>query len=176
MTSPIAIREINSSEAELYRDFFAVGLREDEDNFRISPSDDAVAPFPTRDREDSFTLGAFSDHDLCGVVSFSRDGADREKLRHKGILFRMYVAEAFRGRRIAGMLIRAVLERADRLGDIEQINLTVVADNPKAKGLYERAGFRTFALEPRAIKWKGRYHDEYQMAYRMERFSLPEQA
>ncbi|MEO7424920.1 MAG: GNAT family N-acetyltransferase [Fibrobacteria bacterium] len=174
MTSPFIIREIPSSESEPYRRFFAVGLREDEDNFRISPSDDAEAPYPTCDRADSFTLGAFAGDALCGVVSFNRDGGDREKLRHKGILFRMYVAAAFRGRGIAGMLIRAVLERADRLADIEQINLTVVAGNPKAKALYERAGFQAFALEARAIKWKGGYHDEYQMAYRMERFALPE--
>jgi cyclohexyl-isocyanide hydratase len=169
----ILIGEIPSSEDARYKGFLAAGLRADEDNFRISPADDAHSPFPTQDRADSFTLGAFSADALCGVVSFTRDGAEREKLRHKGILFRMYVAAEFRGRGIAGGLIKAVLERAERLEGLEQINLTVLAGNAKAKELYERNGFRVFAWEQRALKWKGKYHDEYQMAYRLPKFALP---
>jgi len=55
--------------------------------FRITPTDDLNAPFPTKDTEDSFTLGAFVGSELARIVSFERDGKDREKLRHKGILF-----------------------------------------------------------------------------------------
>jgi RimJ/RimL family protein N-acetyltransferase len=122
---------------------------------------------PTLDRQDSFTLGAFAGEELCGVASFGRDGADREKLRHKGTLFRMYVAAPFRGRGIAAQLIRAVLERVAQLEGLEQVNLTVIAGNSKAKALYEREGFRVFAHEERAIKWRGRYHDELQMVHRL---------
>jgi GNAT superfamily N-acetyltransferase len=122
----IEIQEMKSQRLEEYHAFLGAGLSRDAEHFRITPADDAAAPFPTQDKEDSFTLAAFADGALAGVVSFERDGKTREKLRHKGILFRMYVDGAFRGRGIGRQLIGEVIARAARLGDIERINLTVV--------------------------------------------------
>ena len=164
----IEIQEMKSSRAEEYRAFLAVGLVRDERHFRISPADDAAAPFPTQDKEDSFTLAAFADGALAGVVSFERDGKTREKLRHKGILFRMYVSGDFRGRGIGKRLIREVLSRAERLGDIERVNLTVVSGNVGAKALYESFGFATIGVEAEAIKWKGEYFAEENMGLKLE--------
>jgi ribosomal protein S18 acetylase RimI-like enzyme len=147
-----------------YKNFFLQGLREHEDSFRISPNDEFQAHFPTQNRADSFTLGVISDaNELLGVVSFEREGFFREKLRHKGLLFRMYVAKSASGRGVGKILIREVIERAKRLGDIEQINLTVVAANERAKGLYQLFGFRNFSVEKNAIKYKGKYFDEETM-------------
>lgn len=159
----ITIREIASASAIEYFNFLQQGLVVDEEHFRITPADDINAPFPTKDREDSFTLGAYSGNELCGVASFARDGADRQKLRHKGILFRMYVHPQYRGMGISRLLITAVLERVKQIDDIEQVNLTVIAANDRAKNLYTKFGFRTFGIEEKAIKWKGRYFDEEQM-------------
>jgi RimJ/RimL family protein N-acetyltransferase len=164
---PIHIAELTSQHHPEYRAFFTTGLIQDEDNFRITPTDDADATFPTLGTADSFTLGAYVNGTLGGVVSFTRDGATRQKLRHKGILFRMYVSPAYRGRGIARALIEAVIARARLLPDMEQINLTVVSSNPTARALYEKLGFVTFGTEPNAIKWKGRYFDEQQMVLRL---------
>ncbi|GEO11453.1 alanine acetyltransferase [Segetibacter aerophilus] len=161
------IREMKSNELNFYKQFLAVGLLEDAENFRLTPTDDLHAPFPTGDKEDSFTLGAFVDDELAGVVSFERDGKDREKLRHKGILFRMYVSKDFRGQGVGQALILAVIERVRQIGTIEQINLTVIANNANAKKLYEKFGFKTFSSEEHAIKWKGKYFTEDQMALRL---------
>jgi RimJ/RimL family protein N-acetyltransferase len=49
------------------------------------------------------------------------------------------------------------------LGDIEQINLTVVAGNRAAGKLYEKFGFVSLAHEKNALKWKGKYFAEEQM-------------
>jgi ribosomal protein S18 acetylase RimI-like enzyme len=133
----IEITEIKSDDVELYKKFLTFGLINDEENFRITPNDDLNAPFPTKDTLDSFSLGAYSNNALAGVVSFTRDGGDREKLRHKGILFRMYVSKDFRGQGIAKMLIATLIERVRQISDIEQINLTVIANNDNAKKLYE---------------------------------------
>ena len=147
-----------------YKNFFLRGLGEHEDSFRISPDDERAAPFPTRGAPDSFTLGAVADEGaLVGVVSFEREGATREKLRHKGLLFRMYVAREASGRGVGKLLIHEVIERARKLGDIEQINLTVVATNERAGGLYRSFGFETFSRERRAIKYRGKYFDEETM-------------
>jgi len=163
----IAITEIRSDQVEQYKKFLTFGLTNDEEHFRITPDDDFNAPFPTKDKPDSFTLGAYSGNELAGVVSFTRDGADREKLRHKGILFRMYVSKDFRGQGIAKKLIETLLERVKHIPDVEQINLTVIATNDHAKKLYEKFGFVTFGSESNAIKWKGTYFTEDQMALKL---------
>jgi len=122
----LEIKEIKSDQIEQYKNFLTLGLINDEENFRITPNDDLNAPFPTKDQFDSFTFGAYIDNVLAGIVSFGRDGGDREKLRHKGILFRMYVSKDFRGQGIAKKLIEALVERVKTISDIEQINLTVI--------------------------------------------------
>jgi ribosomal protein S18 acetylase RimI-like enzyme len=157
------IRELKSNQIKVYKDFLNIGLIEDEENFRITPTDDLHSPFPTKDKEDSFTLGAFIENELVGIVSFTRDGNDREKLRHKGILFRMYVFKNFRGLGIAKKLIQELIYRAIEIKDIEQINLTVISNNVNAKVLYEKFGFQTFGSENNAIKWKGKHFTEDQM-------------
>jgi len=165
--TPMNIEELSASQLQLYKDFLATGLHQDEDNFRITPEDDADASFPTQGTPDSFTLGAFVEGELAGVVSFARDGETRQKLRHKGILFRMYVSPRFRGQGVARTLIEAVIARARTLPGIEQINLTVIAGNHTAMALYQKLGFVVFGTEPNAIKWRGRYFAEHQMVLRL---------
>lgn len=165
----IIIREIKSKHIIRYKRFLTTGLIEDEENFRITPNDDKDAHFPTKDTADSFTLGAYIGEKLAGIVSFTRDGSDREKLQHKGILFRMYVSKNHRGNGIGKLLIEGLLYRVKTLGDIEQINLTVVSNNKNAKSLYEKFGFETFGVEVNAIKWKGKYFDEEQMVLKLDR-------
>ncbi|TNE74130.1 GNAT family N-acetyltransferase [bacterium] len=165
--SEFIIKEITSSQLNAYKTFLKTGLLQDSDNFRISPNDDETAPFPTKDQSDSFTLGAFSNQILVGVVCFTRDGDNREKLRHKGILFRLYVAKEFRGKGIASLLIESVIEKVKALGTIEHINLTVIANNARAKKMYERFGFVTFASEPQAVKWNGEYFTEDHMKLKL---------
>jgi GNAT superfamily N-acetyltransferase len=157
------LSEITASQLPLYKAFFISGLVNDEENFRISPQDEQDASFPTKDLSDSFTLGAYVNNYLAGVVSFERDGSTREKLRHKGTLFRMYVAKEFRAQGVGKKLMEEVLLRVKRDTDIEQINLTVVARNHTAKQLYEKFGFRVFSVEEHAIKWKGKYFTEEQL-------------
>jgi cyclohexyl-isocyanide hydratase len=159
----MTVTEIFSSQLAEYKSFLLQGLLTDSENFRIAPQDDENEGFPTTDLADSFTLGAYHDGQLAGIISFERDGKNRRKLRHKGILFRMYVAAAYRGQGVSKALINALLERVRVLGDVEQVTLTVIATNDVAKALYTRFGFETFAVEPKAIKWDGKYFEEEQM-------------
>ncbi|NQZ76866.1 MAG: GNAT family N-acetyltransferase [Ekhidna sp.] len=84
-------------------------------------------------------------------------------MRHKGILFKIYVDIAHRKQGIANGLIQEVIDRVKAINDIEQINLTVIPTNLHAKALYEKFGFNTFASEEKAIKWNGVYFTEDQM-------------
>jgi cyclohexyl-isocyanide hydratase len=157
------ILEIKSDQTADYTAFFMDGLLQNENKFRISPDDERRSAFPTNYKPDSFTLGACVDDQLVGVVSFEREGATREKLRHKGLLFRMYVNSAFAGKGVGRQLIAELIDRVRALKNVEQINLTVIADNEKAIKLYTSFGFETFSIEERAIKWKGNYLTEQQM-------------
>ncbi|MBO0951505.1 GNAT family N-acetyltransferase [Fibrella forsythiae] len=156
------IRLLTEADLAVYRALLMSGLEQDADSFRIAPEDEQHAPFPTQNRPDSFTMGAFVGEQLAGVVSFQRDGAERVKLRHKGLLFRMYVSPNVRGQGLAGLLIQEVIDRARQLDGLEQLVLTVTTTNP-AKRIYERFGFRSFSLEENAMKWRGTYLTEEAM-------------
>jgi len=164
----IEIKEIFSTQMEQYKMFLDVALQNNEGSLLITHKDNLNAPFPTKDRIDSFTLGAYVENILAGVVSFTRDGEDREKLRHKGILSTMYVSKQFRGHGIAGALLQEVIKRVKSVPGIEQINLVVVATNSRAKQLYEKFGFEKFGTERNSIKWENRYFDEDQMVLRLK--------
>ncbi len=164
----IEIKEIFSNQIEQYKMFLTIGLQNDEESLLITSKDNSNAPFPTKDRNDSFTLGAYVENVLAGVVSFARDGEDREKLRHKGILFTMYVPKEFRGHGIARELLEELIKRVKAISDIEQINLIVIANNSRAKKLYEKFGFEKFGTEQNSIKWKNKYFTEDQMVLRLK--------
>lgn len=162
----IEIKEIFSNQNEQYKKFLADALQADEDSLIITAEDNSNAAFPTKDRNDSFTLGAYVGNILGGVVSFERDGENREKLRHKGLLSTMYVSKEFRGHGIARKLLEELINRVKAVPGIEQINLIVVADNMKAKQLYEKFGFEKYGTEQSSIKWKNKYFAEDQMVLR----------
>ena len=163
----IEIKEIFSEQTDQYKTFLSLALQTDGESILMTPGDISNAPFPTKDRNDSFTLGAYVENVLAGVISFTRDGEDREKLRHKGLLSTMYVSTEFRGHGIAKKLLEETINRVKAIPGIEQINLIVVSTNARAKQLYEKFGFKKFGTEPNSIKWENKYFAEDQMVLRL---------
>ncbi|MBI5749981.1 MAG: GNAT family N-acetyltransferase [Nitrospinae bacterium] len=155
------IVEITARKDFGYKRFFTAGLERHDDCFRISPWDEANAPFPTNGTPYSFTLAALSEKDeLMRVASFKLETDNRVKLSYKGLLFRMYVASEYAGRGIGGKLIRQVIDRAKALDTIEQINLTALTSNERAESLYLKFGFQVFETEKNSVKSDSRYYDE----------------
>lgn len=164
------ITEIKNAQADQYKAFLLAGLNDHPDLFRLTVADEQDASFPTANTADSFTLVAADEvGNWLGVVSFEREGRNRHKLRHKGLLFRMYVAKTAAGQGIGRALIRAVIERARLLPELEQINLTVVAHNARARQLYESIGFVCYGIESNALKGNGVYADEAFYQLRLEK-------
>lgn len=164
----MTIHELTSADAAAYQFLMACGLRDHIESFRISVQDagEPVVPFASS-RPDAFTLGAWlADGQLVGVTSFERE--TREKLRHKGLLYRMYVRADASGRGVGRKLIQETVRRAREIEGLEQINLTVVASNLRAKRLYSSEGFHSFALEKNGLKMGGTYFDEELMALYLE--------
>lgn len=163
----MTLRELTVADTVAYQALILCGLSEHTESFRIAAQDagEPMVPFSSS-RPDAFTLGAWlTEGQLVGVVSFERE--TRTKLRHKGLLYRMYVRADASGRGIGRRLIQETIKRAREIEGLEQINLTVVASNSRAKHLYSSEGFKSFALEERALKMGVTYYDEEQMALRL---------
>lgn len=75
----------------------------------------------------------------------------------------MYVAEQYSGQGLGRILLTETIRRVQLVPGVEQINLTVMANNSCAKRQYEKVGFRSFSLEKNAIKHGDTYYDEEQM-------------
>ncbi len=78
----------------------------------------------------------------------------------------MYVHPRARGGRVGDALMRFLIAEARAQG-IEQMILTVAAENSRARRLYERWGFSVYGTEPRAIKLADGYMDELLMQCRL---------
>lgn len=85
------------------------------------------------------------------------------KSRHAATIWGVYVKPAWRGQRIAEALIRACLSWAEQQ-NIVIVKLAVITGNLSAIRCYERCGFTTYGTEPKAIRYKGAYHNEYLMS------------
>jgi ribosomal protein S18 acetylase RimI-like enzyme len=73
----------------------------------------------------------------------------------------MYVTPEARGSGLAAALVETLLKHAGK--EVEQVQLTVTASNPRARRFYERMGFVQYGFEERALKYKGAYFDEVLM-------------
>ena len=86
------------------------------------------------------------------------------KIRHKGDGVRdVRCARARRARASARRCLRIVIGEARREPGLEQLILTVTETNVAARRLYEKFGFRSFGIEPRAIRVGDTYFDKNHM-------------
>lgn len=91
----------------------------------------------------NFMFGAFTDvGNLIGIAGFSR--GDRAKTKHRGEVVQMYVDPKFGKKGIGETLLRELIEAVFETSYVESLELSVVADNPSAKRLYEKLGFKVF--------------------------------
>jgi ribosomal protein S18 acetylase RimI-like enzyme len=139
------------NDIKAYYDLLVNAITNEPQFFRVASIDIEGEVFPTKDTVENFTLGAFSvEGELIGTVGFKRDLF--VKLKHKGLIFRMYVSEKAKGQGLGRKLLQACVERAMQDPDLRQIYLTVVATNHRAKKLYLSEGFETFAVERNSIQ------------------------
>jgi len=162
----IELRRLTLNDAAAYRALRLEGFAAHPLEFRYSPADEeALTPAETGRRlAESFVVGAFAAGDLAGVGGWTRLAG--EKLRHKGLLWGMYVRPRARGTGAADAIVRAIVEDARR--EVEILLLTVAAPNERARRLYERWGFVAYGTEPAAVKVGDVYVDELLMAKRLE--------
>jgi ribosomal protein S18 acetylase RimI-like enzyme len=158
------IRRLEPSDASAYRTLRLRALWEFPQAFTSSYEEDEKVPLEDSEKrlssEHRKFWGAFDGSELCGMVGLECE--TRAKNRHKAKVVGMYVAQEQMGRGIGGSLMRALIDDARGAG-LELLVLTVTQAEGRAPRLYERSGFRSFGIEPRAIKVDGRAYAKNHM-------------
>ncbi|HTE42354.1 MAG TPA: GNAT family N-acetyltransferase [Steroidobacteraceae bacterium] len=157
----VAIRDLVAADVGVYRALWLSALTEHAHNFRTALEDDPKPGIPTRFSTDSFTLGAWSGNELYGIVSL--DCEPRAKLKHKALLFRMFVHPKTSSAGLGRGLLAATIAKARAATDLQQITLTVLATNVRAQTLYTSMGFEEFARERASVRIGDEFVDELQM-------------
>jgi RimJ/RimL family protein N-acetyltransferase len=155
------IRRLGAADAEAFRSIRLEGLRNDPEAFGSTFEKESSEPeqyFVDRLTRNA-VFGGFAGGRLVGVAGFYSFGDTKSK--HKGVLFGMYITPEARGSGLAAALVETLLKHASE--EVEQVQLTVVANNPRARRFYQRMGFVEYGLEERSLKYNGAYFDEVLM-------------
>lgn len=151
------IRRLAAADAPAYRALRLRALREHPDAFTSSYEEDVKHPLQValgRLTAPSYVFwGAFQGSELYGMVGLEHEG--RAKNRHKGTVIAMYVAPEVTAQGVGRALLEALVTHARGAG-IASLVLTVTEGNAHAQRLYAHAGFRSFGVEPDAIRVAGR--------------------
>lgn len=153
------VRRLRSADATAFHTIRLEGFRRHPLEFRIGVEDEAdLTPSAVAERlEREYVVGGFRGGDLLGIAGLTRfTGA---KLRHKALLWGMYIREQARGSGLADAIIEALLQEARR-EHIERVLLTVVDSNERARRVYARWGFEVYGVEPGAVREGDVYLDE----------------
>jgi ribosomal protein S18 acetylase RimI-like enzyme len=166
---PIEIRALTQADAPSFRRLRQEALEREPQSFGESPAEHqalTLEKIAARLESDSnFVVGAFADGELIATAGFFREQAI--KRRHNGRIWGVYVDPHWRAKGVGRRLLCNLIERARALPGLEQISLTVNADQPAAKRLYLSLGFEIFGHESGALKLGETYVDEDLMFLRL---------
>jgi ribosomal protein S18 acetylase RimI-like enzyme len=153
-----AAEQLSVADVEALRALRLEALDQHPDSFCADP--DHVKALTTEQWVEALARGTWfgvrKDEVLVAIAAFTRPQS--KKIDHTGELSAMYVRAEARGTGIADTLVRRIIEHA--VSEVDQIQLTVNADNARAIRLYERHGFRIVGRIPRYIRVGDRLYDE----------------
>lgn len=169
----MSIRRLTPEDATGYRALRLRAFKDHPDAFTSSYEEEVIKPVTTSAKRlaaDSSGIfwGAFEGGTLAGMVGL--DHEPRIKNRHKAVVIGMYVAPEFAGRGIGRELLATLLDHA-RNGPLELLVLTVTRGNEGAEQLYLKTGFKSFGIEPHAIKVDNQYFDKNHMFLQLKEAS-----
>jgi ribosomal protein S18 acetylase RimI-like enzyme len=157
----VHIRPLGPHDAGAYQALRLDGLRESPEAFGSTYDEDQALSLdqiaerltPTRQPVARVVFGAFDGDVLIGVGGCAQQG--KTKVRHKAIIWGMYVRPEQRGRGVARRLLDAIIVEARGWPEVECLTLTVVERATAARQLYRSAGFERFGREPDGLRQDG---------------------
>lgn len=156
------IRVLTQDDAQAFRDVRLRALQEHPEAFGRDYAEEKETTLAEvgnrlRSSSDRFMLGALNESTLCGILGFHRYPG--RKTRHRAMISSMYVMPAARRNGLGTRLLRTVIERAQKMDDLEELILAVTVGNEAARSLYCGLGFELSHTEKRYIKVGNIYHD-----------------
>ena len=152
----------------VYRPLRLRGLKEHPDAFTSGYDEEAAKPLAVTEARlapeaGGHMWGALAEGILVGAIGLRRE--PRVKIRHKGEVFGMYVVRERSGQGVGAALLSHLIDEARREPGLTQLVLTVTETNVAARRLYEKFGFRSFGIEPRAIRVGDTLYDKNHMIH-----------
>lgn len=153
-------RSLRSDDAEAWRELRLEGVREFPLGFLITPREAMKASLEDIKQilSAGTQKGVLLDGKLVGFCGFRPQRLERT--RHRGELGPFFVSRHWHGTGAANVLLSGVVAEA-RAAGLEQLELTVSPDNPRAVAFYEREGFGRFGVFPDAVRMEGTLCDEF---------------
>jgi ribosomal protein S18 acetylase RimI-like enzyme len=102
-------------------------------------------------------FGAFDGGRLVGIAGLRRERL--AQLSHRGTVWGVAVDPLRRNEGIGKKLLQRLITHARDEG-LLQVELGVAVENPAAQALYRSLGFKSFGMEPRAMRVGERFYDE----------------
>lgn len=147
------VQPLSAEHAAQYRALMLDAYARETDAFTAEPGERIGLPLSWWEQRTAF--GAFDDGQLVGAVAL--EFSPRPKTRHKAHLIGMYMLEEWRGKGLGRQLLDLALSHARQQPGVEVVTLTVTEGNAAAIALYEAAGFRSFGVEPMAMRTPSGY-------------------
>ncbi len=113
-----------------------------------------------RDQSGVLVIASAGD-ELVGMAGVGR--GHWPKTHHSGIVWGVYTRGAWRGYRIADMILEECIDWAHE-HEMVVLKLGVLTTNESAIRCYQRCGFVIYGTEPKSNFLDGKYYDEYLMA------------
>ncbi|MEI6765116.1 MAG: GNAT family N-acetyltransferase [Bacteroidota bacterium] len=160
----LTYRKLESTDVAAYRALRLECLLRHADLFGTTVEEEsAVAElkfekFLKESNSENFMFGAFNNNELIGIVGFER--LPRIRARHKGELVQMYIRREYTGQGTGTALVNRLIDACFSDPSIEEIKLSVIADNITAVKFYEKMGFSVFAVEKNYFKRGITYSDQ----------------
>ena len=165
----ITISRLNLDEWSKYKKLRLEALKNEPSSFSSSYEDSLKSP------NDKWKEELQKSHNEDSIVMFfAKDGGrlvgmigafwqDKEKTKHIGNIFGVYVNPGYRGKGIGKLLMEAILNKLNDMPQIEKIKLGVVMQQTPALKLYEKYGFKIIGKCTKELKIGNEYYDEYLM-------------
>jgi GNAT superfamily N-acetyltransferase len=161
MSTDISIRPLTPADAPDFRALRLEALRDYPSCFGASHAEESASTVDDvaamiASAAPGAIFGAFAAGVLVGIagVAIGR----RMKMRHKGLLWGVFVRPSHHRRGVGEALLRRAIDHARR--QVVVLHATVAVPNSTARRLYDRLGFTEYGLEQKALCIDGAYIDE----------------